>query len=479
VSLPRGQVIPLPRVKPVRSDLPSAEQAERALVALGWMEAAWSSHLLGDALEIVQPEAFYSSQLGAVWGWMQDRRARGLPGDVNAFVDAYLGDERATERYGTLADATASPPDGVGFTIVGYARLVLDAHRRRNLLAACQAGARACQEMEAPEALAKAQEAIRAAEAGMGILSDNCTTADAIGEEFRQQIAEEQHALEHGGVIGLPYGFRALTRFGNIRPGRVEIVAGRPAMGKSQLVFQVQRRVARRCREINSGVTVLFELEMSKQEVFARWTSEIANVPYSRMQDRLTHDEYERVYCAAREIESLSHYLIVNDTPSISIEQIRRILTGIKAQYGAIAMVAIDYVGLVTTEAVIKERHLVLDHIAYECKAMAKSLETNIVLVAQLNRACEARTDKRPLMSDLRESGGLEQVADRCFFVFRPSYYDPDAAERGTEVICGKNRHGQTGTAVLGWCDGRFTEGMEPESRLDGWNCPPDEERYT
>jgi len=463
-----GKVFQLP-VRKVRVEHPSAEESEKTFLTLAFMDAEDGAYMLIDMVSVLRPEHFYNAQRGAVWAWMVRQIKANLPCSTIAFLDEYAGaGEDAQTLYGSLSDVVGGSTEGASFDLHGYGRLVIDAGNRRAIMAACMEGAQKCHEMEAPEALAHVKRLLAALESSV-VPSTDARTMQTVAMQWSSAIQREQQDLRAGKPSGLSNGFKRLDDFGPIRPGFVQIYAARPGMGKSALLFSMAIRMAREIRYgQRGGVVICFALEMPEDQLMDRWVSESTGIPYSIMHEQvLTQDQHVKMDAAAAVMANLP--MLVQDKPAVTIEYIRRYVQSARARWGHVHAVFIDYLQLVRTDQKFHNRNEEVAHISREMKTMAKEFNTIVLAAAQINRASEARTDKRPLMSELRESGQIEQDADRIFGIFRPGHYAPDGPQNVLEVLCLKNRHGKTGTAFLGWRNGVVLDA--PDDRYDGYGA--------
>jgi replicative DNA helicase len=256
--------------------------------------------------------------------------------------------------------------------------------------------------------------------------------------------------IEKGGPKGLPTGFadvdRKLKGHGT-HGGQLIIVAGRPGMGKSVFGTQVALHAA-----IEQNVpTAIFSLEMTQQELTLRALAAEASISLEGMLDgNTTPDELARLEVATRRLYPAP--LWIDDTPSQSVLQIRAKARRMKAQQN-IGLIVIDYLQYVIAEA--ENRTQEVGKITRGLKALAKELDIPIVALSQLSREVEKRAEKRPVMSDLRESGDIEQDADAVILLYRPEYYQGPADDKGNnlagkaEAIIAKQRNGPTGSVEL------------------------------
>ncbi len=227
------------------------------------------------------------------------------------------------------------------------------------------------------------------------------------------------------------------------------IIAARPGMGKTSFVLNMATNV---CRHTTGKEVVVFSLEMSKEQLATRMLSSESLVNSgSLMTGRISNDEWIKLADGARRLSSMDIYL--DDTAGITVVQMKAKLRRMKN----LGLVIIDYLQLMSSGRKIDNRVNEISEITRQLKLMAKELNVPVITLSQLSRSVESRTDKRPVLSDLRESGSIEQDADIVMFLYRDGYYNKQAEDVTlAECIVAKNRHGETGTINLRW-NGQFT----------------------
>ncbi len=234
------------------------------------------------------------------------------------------------------------------------------------------------------------------------------------------------------------------------------LIAARPGMGKTSFAINIATNVARR----GDKDVAVFSLEMSSEQLATRMLSTEALVDSHKLRSGfLSNDDWDRLAASAAVLSGLPMYF--DDTAGITVQQIKAKLRRMKN----IGLVVIDYLQLMTSTLKTDNRVLVISEITRQLKIMAKELNIPVILLSQLSRGPESRNDKRPMLSDLRESGSIEQDADIVMFLYRDAYYNKDSASPNiSECIIAKNRHGETGTVELVW-DGQFTRFSDAERR--------------
>jgi replicative DNA helicase len=281
-------------------------------------------------------------------------------------------------------------------------------------------------------------------------LSQNRVTSEFSHiEELLKESFERITALYEAGaeVTGTPSGFHDLDRLtSGFQPGNLVIIAARPSMGKSALGL---------CVAANLGVrhelpVALFTLEMSKSEVTQRLMCSEAKVESQRLRTgKLAVDDWPRLTTACDKLAKAPIY--VDDTGSITMMELRSKARRLKSKQPALGLIIVDYMQLMTSGTTAENRVQEVSQISRSLKVLARDLDVPILAMSQLSRAVEQRHDKRPILSDLRESGSIEQDSDLVLFVYRDEYYHGEESDQQglAEVILSKHRNGPTGSIKL------------------------------
>jgi len=263
----------------------------------------------------------------------------------------------------------------------------------------------------------------------------------------------EELSKNKGKIIGVPTGFTDFDLMtAGLHPSDFVLIAARPSMGKTSFALNIAQYAA-----INEGIPVaIFSLEMSKSQLVQRMLSSEANVELQKVRTGDLEDtDWIKLVQAASPLSQAP--IFIDDTPGISVMEMRSKARRLKLEHG-LGMVVIDYLQLMSGRGRPENRQQEISEISRSLKALARELDVPVVTLSQLSRAPEARTDHRPMLSDLRESGAIEQDADVVVFLYRDEYYNPDTEKQNiAEVIIAKQRNGPTGTVELVWL-GQFTK---------------------
>jgi replicative DNA helicase len=257
-------------------------------------------------------------------------------------------------------------------------------------------------------------------------------------------------------ITGVPTGFADLDqKTAGLQPGDLIIVAGRPSMGKTAFALNIAEHVALH-PSVRMPVAV-FSMEMSASQLALRMLSSIAKIDQHKLRTgRLTNEEWPHLTDAIDKLNDTSIH--VDETPALNSLEVRARARRLKREYGKLGLVVVDYLQLMSSTSQGENRATEISEISRSLKALAKELQVPVIALSQLSRAVEQRNDRRPMMSDLRESGAIEQDADVILFIYRDEVYNPDKEEaKGrAEVIIGKQRNGPIGRVDLTFL-GRFT----------------------
>jgi replicative DNA helicase len=275
-------------------------------------------------------------------------------------------------------------------------------------------------------------------------------------------------------ITGQPSGFFDLDKLtAGFQPSDLIIIAGRPSMGKTAFALNIAQYAAIHAEQARP--VVIFSLEMSKEQLVTRLLCSEARVDASRLRTgHLVESDWNKLTSAAGALHDAK--IFIDDTPAISVMEMRAKSRRLKSEKG-IGMIVVDYLQLMRGGSNSESRQQEISEISRSLKALAKELNVPVVALSQLNRGLESRTDKRPMMSDLRESGAIEQDADVIMFVYREAVYCEKCKnrelvcdenhERNAEIVIGKQRNGPIGTVNLTFM-GEYTK-FENQSQRDDY----------
>jgi replicative DNA helicase len=423
-----------------RRQLPQSVESERALLG-GLM---LSPGQLPEVQERINVQHFYRPDHAELFKLISEMSAAGEHIDLVTVPERVLrgGDD---ERFGGL-DYVLNLTEHVPSTanLRHYAEVVRDkAMLRLAIAAGQQLSQEAWGEADEPSLIVE-----RAAQALLRLGSEDARrswqqVSLIVDEEIRRV---ERLAENPSEVTGVTTGFTDLDKkLAGFHPTDLLILAARPAMGKTALALNLAQNVA-----ILGGRPVgLFSLEMSRGQLVTRMLSCLSTVEGGKLRTgRLESEEWERLMEASEVLRR--HPVFVDDSPGVTIADVRARSRRLKAQAPDLGLIVIDYLQLMQGDDPRAPRQQQISEISRGLKILAKDLEVPVLALSQLSRAVESRADKRPMASDLRESGAIEQDADVIMFIYRDEIYNPDTAEKGVaELIIAKQRNGPTGTVKL------------------------------
>jgi len=420
---------------------PQATGAERAVLGGILLEPEAATK----AIEVVTPEAFYHPAHARIYRAMIALFTRHEPIDVMTLSEEMRksGDLDSAGGVAFLTELVDSVPSAAN--IEHYAKIVLDKHILRQLINASSDIARECYraETDASSILDEAEQKIfRVSESRVSAGFSHIK--EIVTETFKE--IERVHDTRES-VTGLSTGFIDLDKYtAGFHPGDMVVIAGRPSMGKTSFALNIAQHVGLE----EKRPVAIFSLEMSKQLLVTRLLCSEAQVDSQKVRKGFTSaKDIERLTSAVGLFQEAPIY--IDDTPAITTLDLRARSRRLKAERD-IAMIVVDYLQLARTSDRFENRQQEISSISRAMKAVAKELSVPVVALSQLSRAVESRAgDKRPMLSDLRESGAIEQDADLVLFLYRPEVYHPDdpELEGKSELIIGKQRNGPTGTVEL------------------------------
>ncbi len=399
---------------------------------------------------------FYRSEHKLIYQQITRLLERGKPADVvtvsEAIEQAGLTDDTGGLAY--LGELAANTPSAAN--IRRYAEIVRERAVLRHLVVAGDEIATDALNplgRDAKELLDTAEQKVFAiaemgARAQQGFVHINPLLTQVV--ERIQELHDRENPSE---ITGVPTGFTDLDRMtSGLQAGDLIIVAGRPSMGKTAFALNIAEYVA-----VDVGLPVaVFSMEMGGTQLAMRMLASIGRLDSHRVRTgRLTDDEWSRLtYALGKLHEAPMH---IDETGGMNPTDLRGRARRLKRQVGKLGLIVIDYIQLMGSTRQNENRATEVSEISRSLKALARELEVPIIALSQLSRKVEERTDKRPMMSDLRESGAIEQDADVILMMYREDYYKPDTPDKGmAEVIIGKQRNGPTGTVSLAFL-GEYT----------------------
>ena len=422
--------------------LPYSIEAERSVIASMLMD----KDAVAAAAEILKREDFYQSSYGIMFECMTELFNEGSPVDLITVQDRLKEKDAPPEisSIETVREIMSLVPTSVN--IRSYANIVKDKAVLRRLIHVNEDIANACYAASEPveDILAKTEKDIFDVLQTGG--STELTPISKVAEDVLMKIEQASQTKEI--VTGIPTGFIDLdNRTTGFQPSDFVLVAARPSMGKTAFVLNVLRTVAIKKKR----PCMLFSLEMSKEQLVNRMLSMESMIDAQKLRTgNLTDMDWDSLVKAVVEVGNST--LVIDDTPGISVTELRSKCRKMKLEKG-LDLIVIDYLQLMSGSGKGNDsRQQEISDISRNLKALAREMQAPVIALSQLSRAPEQRTDHRPMLSDLRESGAIEQDADIVMFLYRDEYYNQDTEKPGiAEVIIAKQRNGPIGTVELLW----------------------------
>ncbi len=427
--------------------MPHSTEAEQSVIGAMLMDR----DAVTVASEILTPDDFYEKQYGILFEAMLELYGENKPIDLitlqNRLKEKDVPPEISSLEY--VRDMITAVPTSAN--IKYYAEIVSEKALLRKLIQVSEGIASTC--YAGKESL---EEILETTEKQIFDLLQRGTGDDII--PIKDMVLETLDKIDaasrsKGNVTGLATGFTDLDyKTSGFQPSDLILIAARPSMGKTALALNIAEYMAFR----NNLTVGLFSLEMSRDQLINRLLSMESRVDSQQIRTgNLSDSDWGSLIEAAGVIGKSN--LIIDDTPGISISELRSKCRKMKLDH-KVDIIIIDYLQLMQSSRPAESRQQEISDISRSLKEIARELQVPVVALSQLSRAPEARNDKRPILSDLRESGAIEQDADVVMFLYRDDYYNHDSPRKDVaEVIIAKQRNGPTGTVELAWLP-RFTK---------------------
>lgn len=399
--------------------------------------------------DVLREDDFYRHDHRLIWRQIAHLVERTQPADVVTVVEALQNNGHAGEAGGLAylnALATETPSAA---NIRRYAEIVRDRSVLRRLISTSDEIATAAlnpQGRDTRQLLDEAESKIfQIAEEGARGEGGFQGLPELLGRvvERIDQLYQQDNVSD---VTGVPTGYVDLDRMtSGMQPGDLIIVAGRPSMGKTSFAMNIGEHVA-----IEQQLPVaVFSMEMGATQLATRMLCSSGRLDQQRVRTgRLLDDDWPRLTSAISKMQEAQ--LHIDETPALTALELRARARRLARQCGKLGLIVIDYLQLMSATSSGENRATEISEISRSLKALAKELDCPVIALSQLNRSLEQRPNKRPVMSDLRESGAIEQDADVIIFIYRDEVYNPDSTDKGTaEIIIGKQRNGPIGSVRL------------------------------
>lgn len=404
--------------------------------------------------ELLTSEDFYYPANKTLFKTIENLANRDKPFDVLTISEALKTAEQLNTVGGEayLFEMAGNTPSAAN--IVAYAEIVREKSVLRQLITAGTGiieSAYAPKERSARELLDEAERSVFHIAESQHVHGSGPVRVDSLLKKAVARVDELYHS--DSTLTGLSTGYRDLDeRTSGLQPADLVIVAGRPSMGKTTFAMNMAEYAA-----IKSNLPVLvFSMEMPGESLALRMMSSLGRIDQHRIRSGKLHDEdWPRIQSAVHMLSETK--LFIDDTPALSPVELRSRARRVAREHNGIGLIVIDYLQLMQMPGLRDNRVAEISEISRSLKSLAKELHVPVIALSQLNRGLEQRTDKRPVMSDLRESGAIEQDADLIIFIYRDEVYHPESKEKGiAEIIIAKQRNGPIGTLRLAF-QGKYT----------------------
>ena len=418
---------------------PNDAEAEQAV--LGCM--FFGSDVIGDIHEKLKPEDFYRPGHRVIFEAMTDLFSRGIPVDIITLKDRLdekgLIDQAGGREYLLIlagATSTAANADH-------YVRIVEKRAIERRLIGAAQEIMQ-----DGYDSSKEIDEKLESAEKNIFniVQSKNSSDFSSLQEILLKSLEDVEKIFKNNGeTSGISTGFADLdSKTAGLHPSDLVLIAARPSMGKTAFALNIAQNIAVR----QKLPTAIFSLEMSKVQVVNRILCAEAMVDAQKLRTgTLDSSDWDKIVGSIAALSEAPLY--IDDTPGITISELRAKCRRLKMEKG-LSIILIDYLQLMSGGKRSESRQQEISEISRSLKAIAREMEAPVIALSQLSRAVESRSDHRPMLSDLRESGAIEQDADVVSFIYRDDYYNPDSEKKGqAEIIIAKQRNGPVGTVDL------------------------------
>ena len=425
----------------IKRVMPHSIEAEQSVVGAMLMD----KDAITTAGEIISGDDFYQASYGVIFDSMIELFNEGKPVDLITLQER-LKEKDVPAEIASLEfvrDLVTAVPTSAN--VKYYAQIVADKSLMRKMIKLNESIENMCYAGKEP-----VESIMEQTEKSMFQLLQRRTTGDYV--PIKQVVLNaldkiEKASKSKGTVTGIPTGFIDLDyKLSGFQPSDFILIAARPSMGKTAFVLNIAQYMAFK----KNKTVAIFSLEMSKEQLVNRLFALESKVDAQKLRTGdLDDSDWERLIESANIIGNSN--LIIDDTPSISIGELRSKCRKYKLEHD-LGIIIIDYLQLMTAGGRQESRQQEISEISRSLKALARELDVPVVALSQLSRAVEGRPDHRPMLSDLRESGAIEQDADMVMFLYRDDYYNKESEKKGiAEVIIAKQRNGPIGTVELLW----------------------------
>lgn len=439
---------------PVERELPYSREAELGVIGCVLV----NEKSVSASAEIIKPDDFYFGANREIYAVVMSLFNENIPADIVTVSDRLAQQDKLDAIGGVQYLTAAATSVATTENVVYHSKIIKEKSTLRRLIKSANAISELAYDGDGEiERILERSEQLIFDVSATREQSDIVPIHDVLMQTYQHMVENSQR---EGHLTGDSTGFEYLDKkTGGFHGGELILIAGRPGMGKSSLAVNIAEHMA-----IHDGKTVaIFNLEMPKEQLVKRILCSQALVDSKKMlTGDFSIDDWQRVGRILDKIDASPLY--IDDSASVTVSEIRAKCRRIKQSKG-LAMIVIDYLQLMQSGSHTESRQQEVAEISRSLKVLAKELDVPVVALSQLSRAVEARKDRRPMLSDIRESGSIEQDCDIVMFLYRDDYYNPDSEEKNVaECIIAKHRSGEPGKIKLGW-QGQYTKFVNIEYR--------------
>lgn len=432
----------------LRRVLPNSIEAEQSVLGSMLM----NRDVISEVADLLKKEDFYQAQYGVIYDAIIQLYNEGKPVDLVTLKERLveMGVPDTVYSMENLAEILGRVPTSANAK--QYANIVQERAILRRLIKATDEISNDCYAMSEPldGILEKTEQEIYKIVQGKDGMADFQPIEEVVVDVLNTM---EENARNKTRITGVPTGFIDLDmKLTGLHPGELILIAARPAMGKTAFALNIAQHVI----DKKQMSVAIFSLEMSKQQLVTRMMAMDSMVDSQAIRTGdLADSDWDKIMESSDRIGS--SMLHIDDTPGITVSELRSKCRKLKQTKG-LDLIVIDYLQLMSGARKTESRQQEVSEISRSLKALARELEVPIIALSQLSRAVEARENKKPQLSDLRESGSIEQDADVVMFIYRDDYYNPDSEKKNiADIIVAKQRSGSTGSVELVWM-GQYTK---------------------
>lgn len=441
---------------PIERELPYNKEAEIAVIGC----ALVNGNSVAASAEIIRPDDFYFGANREIYSVVMGLFNENLPIDIVTVSDRLAQADKLDAVGGVTYLTAAATSIATTENVEYHCKIIKEKSVLRRLIKSAHAISELAYDGEGEvERILERSEQLIFDVSATREQSDIVPISEVLMQTYQHMVENSQR---EGNLTGESTGFEYLDKaMGGLHGGELILIAARPAMGKSSLAVNIAEHIA-----IKNGKTVaIFNLEMPKEQLVRRILCSQAMVDSKKMlSGDFTGDDWQSICRVLDKIDAAPLY--IDDSATVTVSEIRAKCRRLKQTKG-LSLIVIDYLQLMQSGSRTESRQQEVAEISRSLKILAKELDVPVIALSQLSRAVETRKDRRPMLSDIRESGSIEQDCDIVMFLYRDEYYNPDTEDKDmAECIIAKHRNGKPDTIKLGW-RGQYTKFVNMEYRQE------------